>query len=87
MSETPIGFLLSMPIGEDLEIKSSRQLDEDVGIDEVIEDVVYTIYWNGHPLPWCASTQLQAFSIAFGCQYGAQEMMRKLGNIPKKESN
>lgn len=75
--ETLLGLCFDMPFSGLLEIRSSKPLDETIGRDEEVEGVVYRIYWNGIPLPWSTKTQLQATAIACGCQWGAQEMMKK----------
>lgn len=76
--ENQVGFLFYMPFGETMEIRSSKPIDQDIGSDEEIEGIVYNIYWKGIALPWCTKTRLQAIAIAFGCQWGAQEMVRKI---------
>lgn len=77
--ETPVGFLFAMPLGGTMEIRSSKPIDDlNVDHDEEIEGIVYNIFWNGEALPWCTKTKLQAAAIAFGCQWGAQEMEKKL---------
>ena len=77
--ETQVGFKFAMPFEETMEIRSSKFTDDlEVGSDEEIEGIVYRIYWNDQPLPWCTKTKLQAIAIAFGCQWGAREMAKKL---------
>jgi hypothetical protein len=73
----PVILNLSMPFGETLEIRSSKEIDEDVENDEEVEGVEYKIYWGSTKLPWHTKTRREAVAIAFGCQFGAFEMMRK----------
>jgi hypothetical protein len=71
----------AMPYGETMEIRPSKPIDEDeVGIDEEVEGVVYQIFWNEKPLPWCTNTRLQATAIALGCQWGALEIYNRKKN-------
>lgn len=68
-----------MPFGEDMEIRPSKEIDEDeIGIEEEVDGVVYNIYWGELVMPWCTTTRLHATAIAFGCQWGAQTMLRKM---------
>jgi len=67
----------AMPYGGELEIRASQEIDEDeIGIDEEVEGVTYQVFWNEVPLPWNTNTRLAANAIAFGCQYGAYEMLK-----------
>ena len=67
----------AMPLGGVLEIRSVPELDfdeeMDMPYDKKIEGVVWQIFWNDKPLPWCTDTRLQAMAIAFGCQYGSMQ--------------
>lgn len=66
-----------MPFGGELDIrpKPSMTLDEEleIGSDEEVEGVIWQLFWNDLPLPWCTKTKLQATALAFGCQYGAMQ--------------
>jgi len=75
--ETQVGLLYAMPMGGTLEIRSTHPVEEDIGSDEEIEGVVYKIYWHGVPIPFCTNTLLKATIMAFGCQWGAQEMSKR----------
>lgn len=63
-----------------LQIRSSKPIDDDIDIDDVIDGVVYCIYWNDIQLPWHTKTQWAAIIMALGCQWGAKEMLKKMGN-------
>lgn len=68
----------AMPFGKTMEIRPSKEVDEfEIGVDEEIEDVFYTIYWDDQPLPWFTKTRIQAIAIAFGCQWGAYEVLKR----------
>lgn len=73
--EMPMKF--RMPMGGNLEVHPSSPIDEDVGLEEKIDGVVYTIIWDGVRLPWCTHTRAEAYSIAMGCQWGAMEQFKK----------
>lgn len=67
-----------MPYGKTMEVKSSEEIDEDeIGMDEKLDGVVYHIVWDNIRLPWTAETRLHAHAIALGCQYGAMQMYKK----------
>ena len=69
----------AMPFGEELEICPSQDIDEtEIGSDEEVDGVHYNILWNGEKLPWFTKTRLQATAIAFGCQWGASQMYKKM---------
>lgn len=73
-----VGFKFRMPCGESLEIRSSKPINGlDHEIDKEIIGIVFLIFWNGKSLPWSTSTQVEAMSIALGCQYGANEVYKK----------
>lgn len=75
----PVGLCFAMPNQGTLEIHSSMPIDDfEVESDEEIEGVVYRLWWDGSYLPWCIKTKLQATAIAFGCQWGAMEMAKKM---------
>lgn len=68
----------TMPFGEVLEVRPSREVEEiDIAIDEEFHDVIYNIYWNQKQLPWHTKTRAEAIMIAFGCQWGASEAIKK----------
>lgn len=74
-----MSFAFSMPFGERMDIRPSKPIDElEIGVDEEVEGVVYQIYWNDTPLPWCTKTRLQATAIALGCQWGARETANRI---------
>jgi len=77
--EETICLAFVMPFGETLEIRSSKEVGEFIGNDEEVEGVEYRVYWNDVALPWFTKTLLQASAIAFGCQWGAHEMVKKQG--------
>lgn len=64
-------MLFSMPNQGKLEIRSSKEFEEEPEIDEEIDGVVWQVFWNNQPLPWTTKTRLQATGIALGCQWGA----------------
>jgi hypothetical protein len=68
----------SIPHNQILEIKPSKQLDEDFGYDEEIEGVVWNIYWNKRMFPWHIKTQNDAFAIALGCQWMIKEYIKSM---------
>jgi hypothetical protein len=77
-NQNQVGMLFAMPFGQTLEIRSSQLIiDVDIDMCEEIDGITYSIYWNGERLPWCANTLLSATAIAMGCQYGAQQIMKK----------
>lgn len=66
-----------------MEMRPSEPIDEsEVGMDEEIEGIVYQIFWNNNPLPWCTKTRLQAGAIALGCQWGAQRIFEEILKQP-----
>lgn len=78
MSENQVGLKFAMPFADTLEIRSSKPINEDeIGIDQEVEGIVYSIYWGDVPLPWFTKTQLQASAIALGCQWGAQQIANR----------
>ena len=77
-----IGF--KMPYNGIMEIRASKPIDDDVDIEDEIEGVIYLIYWNDIQLPWHTKTQWAAIIMALGCQWGAKEMLKIIGN--KNES-
>lgn len=79
--EKRVGLLFSMPNGKTMEIRSSSEVNENIGSDEKVEGIVYKIYWDSISLPWCTETLLQATAIAFGCQWGAEQMWKKLNSL------
>ncbi len=68
----------AMPYNTSLEIRPSLPLtydeEEEIGIDEEREDLVWNVYWGDKMLPWSSKTRNQAYTIALGCQWGAHEM-------------
>lgn len=72
----------TMPFGDVIEIIPSRELSLDenfeVGFDEEVTDLVWTIVFNNSTLPWSTKTKAQAYAIALGCQWGAYEMYRSV---------
>ncbi len=82
--EKQIGFKFAMPYGRLMEIFRCSNVDfEELEIDsdESITGIHYAIKWNGVFLPWCADTELQAMSIALGCQWGARQMCDQTSNF------
>ena len=76
-TKSSLGF--TMPCGGTLEIHSSKPIDQmETACDEEIEGVVFNVFWDGEMLPWCTKTRLQAMAIALGCQWGANEMIKKV---------
>jgi hypothetical protein len=69
----------AMPLGQSMEIRCSKEIDEDeIDKDEEVDGVVYNILWNDKLLPWCTTTRSQAYAIALGCQWGAFETFREM---------
>lgn len=83
--EKQIGFKFAMPYGRLMEIFrcSNEDFDEDnyeIKIDQWIDGVQYMIKWNGTYLPWSTNTELEAITIAMGCQYGARHILNPIYN-------
>lgn len=72
------GFKFKMPLDTTMEIHSSKEIDDDIGVDKEIDDVVYTIHWEGITMPWCANTYQTAMAMAVGCQWGAEKMLDRV---------
>lgn len=69
----------AMPMGGTLEVRPSKKIDEDeIGSDEKVEGITYSIYWNDLLLPFSTDTRLQAYAIATGCQWGAFETFKEM---------
>jgi len=72
----------SMPRGEYLEIRPSYEIDLDqqldIEVDEVIPGLLWLIFWNDVQFPWTFTTKSQANAMAWGCQYGASVMYKKM---------
>jgi len=66
----------AMPFGGVLEIRPSKELEEEPEMDEEVDGVVYNIFWNDKLLPWYTNTRLDATKIAMGCQWGAFEILK-----------
>jgi hypothetical protein len=78
---TDFGCVFRMPFGKRLNIRASSPIPEDTAHHESIKDVVYNIYWCDEILPWNTKTRAEAFSIALGCQWGAQKMVERFMNV------
>jgi hypothetical protein len=72
-----VGFRFAMPFDGSLEIRSNKELDLLADPTKKNKGVLYAIFYGEQCLPWTCKTQLEAFAIAFGCQWGAFETMKK----------
>lgn len=79
-SETfKVGFGYIMPRGQMLEIRCNTDTrDLDIELDEQIEGILYYIFWEKEPLHWSFNTEMQAMMMALGCQYGANETLKRM---------
>jgi len=66
-----------MPFGGTITIIPSIEPEKEPEMDEEVEGIIYQLIWNDELLPWYAKTRLEATKIGLGCQYGANEMMKK----------
>jgi len=57
-------FDMTDEFGDDVTIKNDAEID----------GIIYVLRWNDIELPWCTKTELHATAIAFGCQWGAQQI-------------
>lgn len=72
-----VSLKFQMPYNGTLEIIASEPVNEfEIGAEEVIKGITYSLCWNGKYLPWCTKTKSEAIAMAFACQYGAQEVLR-----------
>ena len=65
-----------MPYGMELQIKPSREInEEEIEMDEEVDDLVWQFWWDGDKLPYCTRTKAEAGAFALACQVGAYKML------------
>jgi hypothetical protein len=65
----------SMPFDEEIEIRTSRNIDDlEIAIDQEVEGVFYSVYWKEECMPFIANTMYEAIVLSLGCQWGAHQM-------------
>jgi hypothetical protein len=65
----------TMPYGQALVIKQNKKIDEEIGINEQVEGVFYSIHWGEKKFPFYETTKAQACALCMGMQWAVYESL------------
>ena len=67
----------TMPYGGVLEVRPSREIEEDVEMDEEKDGLTWEVWWMGRKVPLVFKTRYEAIVMAVGAQWGVKEGLRR----------